>query len=119
MRFLALVVLFAGIIGNQAEAGEPQALVISASWCGPCKTYRKSILKEMVPKGWKLADYGTRQAAAAHIVWAEDQEGLETTHKVDSFPTTVILKDGAEVWREVGAVPPDTLAEALRRFQTR
>lgn len=75
-----------------------------ATWCGPCKM--------IAPAMEKLADAYAGKAVVGKI--DVDQEGdLAQEFGVMSIPCVVILKDGVEYTRLVGARPYSSYADAL------
>lgn len=75
-----------------------------ATWCGPCKM--------IAPAIEKLADAYAGKAVVGKI--DVDQEGdLAQEFGVMSIPCVVILKDGVEYTRLVGARPYSSYADAL------
>lgn len=75
-----------------------------ATWCGPCKM--------IAPAMEKLADAYAGQAVVGKI--DVDQEGdLAQEFGVMSIPCVVLLKDGVEYTRLVGARPYSSYADAL------
>ena len=80
-------------------------LYFTADWCLPCKTYK--------PRFQKIA-------GSLDMKWVEidvDQEvDISNEYGIMSVPTIVILEDGIEEDRLIGAFPDDRLRERLERF---
>lgn len=78
-----------------------------AEWCGPCKTIAP-ILEELA----------TEQAGKLKIakVDVDDNQGLARQYGVQSIPTMIVFKDGAEVHRMVGARGKAQLLEDLSAY---
>ena len=78
-----------------------------AEWCGPCKTIAP-ILEELA----------TEQAGKLKIakVDVDDNQGLARQYGVQSIPTMIVFKDGAEVHRMVGARGKAQLLEDLSSY---
>lgn len=77
-----------------------QLLDFYADWCGPCKVM-KPIFDEIDK------DYAGKVEFKKVDVDAEP--ALASQFGVMSIPTFVILKDGKEVSRKIGAMPKDIL----------
>ena len=89
------------------EVGAESAPVLvdfTAAWCPPCKAIAP-ILDE-------LAD---EYAGSLRVVKVDVDENPSTARRFDvrSMPTLVVLRDGAEVKRLVGARPKRVLLEDL------
>ena len=79
-----------------------------APWCGPCKmfapTFQASAMK-----------YGER---VLHIkLDTEANPVIGQQYNIRSIPTLAIFKNGAEVERISGALPPAQLEQLVSRFQ--
>ena len=76
-----------------------------ADWCGPCKNYSpifEQVTKSL--KGWEVEEYNI-----------ETIRGTETsvTYGINSVPSTVIVVDGKEPRKLVGALSAADLAKEL------
>ena len=67
------------------------AKYFTASWCGPCKAF-KPIIEELKVEGYPI-----------NIIDIDENSNLATEYSIRSVPTTVILEDGKEIERFVGA----------------
>jgi thioredoxin 2 len=79
-----------------------------APWCGPCKmfvpTFQASAMK-----------YGER---VLHIkLDTEANPAVGQQYNIRSIPTLAIFKNGTEVERISGALPPTQLEQLVTRFQ--
>lgn len=74
-----------------------------AAWCGPCKM--------VAPEFAKVASAGAGQWIVAKVN-TEEAPGLAGRFRVTSIPTMVVMKGGAEVARQMGAMP----AARIRQF---
>ncbi|MBY4797634.1 thioredoxin [Collinsella sp. AGMB00827] len=75
-----------------------------APWCGPCRTL-SPIVDEVAGE---LAD----RLTVVKCNVDENQE-LAMKYGVMSIPTLVLLKDGKEIHRSVGAMPKDALVSEI------
>jgi thioredoxin len=75
-----------------------------AEWCGPCKTLAPAFSEVAT----KMAD-----AAVFAKVDVDAEPDLAKSHSVLSVPTVVVLRDGVEVGRLVGARGARQLGEEL------
>lgn len=75
-----------------------------ATWCGPCRM--------IAPAIEKLADEYAGKAVVGKID-VDQEEDLAREFGIMSIPCVVILKDGAEYSRLVGARPYSSFAQAL------
>ncbi|MBT4208664.1 thioredoxin family protein [Candidatus Woesearchaeota archaeon] len=64
----------------------------SATWCGPCKTF-KPIMNEVAGEGHSV-----------QFIDIDQQQDLTAKYNVRSVPTTVIEENGIEVDRFIGSV---------------
>jgi thioredoxin 1 len=79
-----------------------EVLYFSAEWCVPCK--------QMKPIVEKMA--GDTGISFKRVDIESDYE-LAERHKVRSVPTFVLVEDGAEISRTIGAQTGKELAAAL------
>lgn len=95
MMVLMVMELDADGLAEARESGETWIIDFWASWCGPCK--------QMAPIVEDVAEEvdGVRFGK----VNIEDHSDLATEHGVRSIPTFIVLKDGEEVDRQMGAMP--------------
>ena len=89
---------------NELLASDLPALIdFWAPWCGPCR-----MLSPLVDE---LADEMSDRIVVAKCNVDENQD-LAMQYGVMSIPTLVMLKDGKEAMRTVGAIPkPKLVAE--------
>lgn len=92
----ANVSTFDSLLGNEL----PVVIDFWAPWCGPCR-----MLSPVVDE---IASELEGKIVVAKCNVDENQD-LAMRYGVMSIPTVVMLKDGAEVMRSVGAVPKPKL----------
>lgn len=78
-----------------------------AAWCGPCRM--------MGPIVDELAREYAGKVVFAKLNVDESQE-TASNFGVMSIPTFVIMKDGSEAQRLVGAMPKEKLKEELQKY---
>jgi thioredoxin len=78
-----------------------------AAWCYPCRRIAP-IMDELA------SEYGS--AALFAKLDVDESPGTAMTYSVQSIPTILIIKDGLEVERIVGAVPKGEIESALRKY---
>ena len=77
-----------------------QILYFSATWCGPCKTFK--------PKMKKLA----AENFPVEFLDVEANSELTMRYGVRNVPTTIITFDGQEKFRFVGVKPAEEITTA-------
>ena len=77
-----------------------------AAWCYPCRMIAP-IMDELAD------DYGSVALFAKLNV--DDNPGIAMTYSIQSIPTILIIKNGVEVERVVGAVPKADIEVALKK----
>lgn len=83
-----------------------QLLEFGAKWCGPCR--------QMEPVISALArEYAGR--VQLRVIDVDDDPALAQRYDVRSMPTFVLLRDGREVGRIVGARPRAFVAGVIDR----
>lgn len=75
-----------------------------ASWCGPCMM--------LGPVIESLAEKYEGKAVIGKVNTDEEAE-LAIAYRVSSIPTVIFLKDGKEIDRKVGVMPPDAYIQTL------
>ncbi len=75
-----------------------------ASWCGPCRM--------MAPVIDALAEQYQGRVIVGKIN-VDEEEKLAMQFGVMTIPTIITLKNGAEISREVGVTPLESLAKVL------
>lgn len=75
-----------------------------AAWCGPCRM--------LGPVVEDLAKRYDGKAVVGKVNVDEEQE-LAIRYGVMSIPTVIFFKDGKEIDRKVGVMPPDAFIQVL------
>ena len=97
MRITSLVLAGASVLA----AGEAPVLMdFYADWCGPCKVM-EPIFKELEK------DY--QDKVEFRRVDVDVENAFSSQYGVMSIPTFVILKDGKEASRKIGAMPKEII----------
>ena len=74
-----------------------------ADWCGPCRM--------LGPVIEKLADqYPDVVVGKVNV---DDEQELAMRYGVMSIPTVIFFKDGKEIDRKVGVMPPEAFVQVL------
>ena len=88
------------------EEGKLMMVDFWADWCGPCQM--------LGPVIESLAEQYEGRAVIGKI--NTDQEGeLAIHYGVSSIPTVIVFKDGKEIDRKVGVMPPDVFVQILEQ----
>lgn len=77
-----------------------------AAWCGPCKM--------MGPVVEQIAE-DTRDTAKICKLNIDEELNLATKYNVMSIPTFILLKNGKEVERMIGAMPKEELMKIFEK----
>lgn len=84
------------------EARVPVLVDFWASWCGPCKM--------MSPVVDQIAEEMGENAKVCKIN-IDEQPELASKYNVMSIPTFILLKNGKEITRTIGAMPKEELSK--------
>lgn len=65
-----------------------------------------------------ITELRTRTGDKANILQIDGRKSptLMSEYKVDTYPTYILFKDGAEAWRDSGRKPVQELENMIRRF---
>lgn len=77
------------------------AKYFSATWCGPCKTF-KPVVQEAIDEGH-----------AIQMVDVDENQELAQQYQIMSIPTLIIEQDGKIVDSLLGATSKDDLIQRL------
>ena len=93
---------------DAAVEAAPLAMVdFWADWCGPCKM--------LTPTVEALAEqYGDKVLTGK--VNVDEEPDLARRFGIMNIPTVVFLKNGKEVDRKVGVMPPQAFTDVLDRY---
>jgi thioredoxin 2 len=89
-----------------SSSSVPVIVDFHADWCGPCKA--------MSPLFAELARRQRGQAIVAKVD-TDRNPGVSARSGIRSIPTIVVMRDGKEVARQVGAAPLAVLEQLVRR----
>lgn len=82
-----------------------RGVMVTASWCGPCKTFKTHEVPRLVKSGWKV---GSRDTDHLRVVEHDNPD-----YRASTLPTFIRLVDGKEVARHVGSMDAVQLAEFI------
>jgi thiol:disulfide interchange protein len=99
---------------TQARASGRTVLVLAtADWCGPCQSLKRGALSDARVAGW----VGAHAAPVYLDLTAPGPDEREAAQRlaIGPIPTIVLIRDGREVARHVGAVSADRLLGWLQQ----
>lgn len=94
---------FEKIIGSET----PVLIDFFATWCGPCKMMHPILEDLKSQMGEKVKIYK---------IDVDKHEDIAREYFVQSVPTLIIFKNGAQMWRQSGVTPATTLKAELEKF---
>jgi len=71
-----------------------KVMYFSAPWCGPCRAY-KPVLEEVMT-GFNDVEF--------QKVDVDEESQLAADYAIRSIPTTVMFKEGSEIFRQTGVI---------------
>ncbi len=77
-----------------------------AEWCGPCQM--------LGPVIESLAERYEGRAVVGKVN-TDEEPGLAIGYGVSGIPTVIFFKDGKEIDRKVGVMPPDAFVQVLEK----
>lgn len=87
-----------------AAPGKPAVIDFSAVWCGPCQQFKPTFHKV-------AGEYASK--ATFYAADLDECKELGEKYKIESIPTVVILKEGAEPVMHVGLLSEAEFKELL------
>ena len=96
----------AELFDSALKEGKLMMVDFWAEWCGPCR-----MLAPMVDK---LAEQYEGKVTVGKVNVDEEQE-LAIRYGVMSIPTVIFFKDGKEIDRKVGVMPPAAFTQVLEQ----
>ncbi len=89
------------------ETGKPMLVLVTADWCPPCQTLKRSTLADPNVIDWIQSN--------TVPVYLEDGENSNEIRKlsVRSYPTTLLIQDGQVLASISGAVGSDKFVSSL------
>ncbi|MFG0284080.1 MAG: thioredoxin family protein [Phycisphaerales bacterium JB039] len=94
-----------------AERGGVVMVVATADWCGPCQSLKRGALADEGVAGW------VRQHAAPVYLDltapGPEERAAAGRLGIGPIPAVILLRDGQEIARTVGATPPQRLLRWL------
>lgn len=101
---------YAQVAARARRVGRPLLVMVSATWCGPCKAFKAAAQKSpeiaQAIKRFVFADFDTDTS--------EDSARVAENLRVESYPTFIAFaKNGVEVGRLVGYRDPRSFANWL------
>lgn len=86
------------------SSGSPILVDFWAAWCGPCRM--------LAPVIEQLSEQYQGKVLVGKVDTDQEQE-LAMRYGIMSIPTVILFKDGKEVERKIGVMPPDTYTALL------
>lgn len=82
-----------------------KAIKFYATWCGPCKLYGKT---------WaKVVSEDTTGIEFIDVDIDKDTTGLAAEYKIDTVPTTVVIKEDGTLEKQEGRLNKETLLNLI------
>ena len=106
------------VVNSAPPRNEPDKIIyITASWCGPCQTFKAVEIPKLVAKGYKVNKTAT---ATIRIIDWDDDKVLLDTYKLKAFnsiPKFIYIRNNIEVDRIhfKGVVTAEDVRELYKR----
>ena len=109
MKFLTTVILAFVVISGSASAATPNGVLLdfTATWCGPCQKM-SPLISRLKREGYPIKK-----------VDVDQQPELARRFNVSSIPAFVLVVEGREVARSVGATTESNLRRMLARIPSK
>ena len=91
---------------NTLAEGKLMMVDFWAEWCGPCQM--------LGPVIESLAEQYEGKAVVGKVNTDKEPE-LAISYQVSGIPTVIFFKDGKEIDRKVGVMPPDAFVQVLEQ----
>lgn len=78
-----------------------QLMIFAASWCGPCKSLKQTILNNNIP------------VDNIHIIDVDENPTLAKEYGVRGVPTTFVLEEGKTTRSKSGAMTLEQLLQLI------
>ena len=93
---------------NHLKASQKLVLVdFNAVWCGPCKTLKPIVIKVVKKNADKVDLFD---------IDVDKNATVANTMNVRAIPLLILYKQGKEVWRNMGLVDEDDIADKIKQF---
>ena len=90
------------------ESGRPVLVFATASWCGPCQSFKANTLSRDDVAEAILANFEP-------VYLDTDRNGPEAQSlRISGIPTVIVMRDGEQVDRVSGALPTRDFLDFLR-----
>lgn len=96
-------------IERAGSTNKPVLVYATATWCGPCRGFKASTLSRSDVSDAILASF-----EPVYLDFDTSQSDIRTL-RVTAVPTIMVLRDGEQVDRHVGAMSTDTFMAFLDR----
>ncbi len=93
--------------------GKPMLLFFTADWCPPCKSLKKNALSEPT-----VADAFNARTVPVYVDCTNDAPAIARVLSIEGYPSLVLVRDGKEISRVVGAVSKSELLAWLDKHAT-
>jgi protein disulfide-isomerase len=93
--------------------GKPMLLFFTADWCPPCKSLKKNALSEPT-----VADAFNARTVPVYVDCTNDVPAIGRELNIEGFPTLILVRNGKEVSRVVGALSTSELLAWLDKNAT-
>lgn len=93
---------------NFKKALEDNKLIIlyfTATWCGPCKMF-----------GPVVEDFSNKHSVIVGKIDVDEEKDIADEYYISSVPTVIVIEDGKEVHRSIGAIPLIKLEKELEQW---